>query len=145
MRNIALMGLAGLIVASPAAAVDFTITGTSLDGPTHYARIESTGSSGSLDSGVIRFTCDRGVASDARLRRPRDVSDGKRTHKPWTILSWKTVPPGHGSWDLATSKGARSSGGTTAMDDWTAITVTGLDEVCAASSKVNVQDLSITK
>ena len=37
-----------------------------------------------------------------------------------------------GSWDLATMKGARA-GKTMAMDDWSEITVTKLDQACAAS------------
>ena len=35
----------------------------------------------------------------------------------------------------AIAEGARSAGGVSAMDDWTAITVTGLDQAC--SSKLN--------
>lgn len=131
-----------MVTATPALATDFTVVGLSSSLSINYAKIEWTRSAGSMESGVVKFRCDGGVVSSAWLYSPRDVAtgqaSGKRMHKPVTFVKeWGAVSPGmsKGSWDLATGKGARSVGGVMAMDDWTAITVAGLDQAC--SSKVS--------
>jgi hypothetical protein len=149
MKNFALAALAfGL--AAPPAATDFTVVGQSSGVSINYAKIEWTRTAGVTEQGVIKFACTGGAVSSAWLYAPRDMAtgmaSGKRMHKPFTIVKeWGAASPSlsKGSWDLATNKG----GETMAMDDWQAISVTGLDGACAAapSGKVNVQDLSVTK
>ncbi|MEO6247793.1 MAG: hypothetical protein ABIO85_04320 [Sphingomicrobium sp.] len=139
-------------LAAPAAATDFTVVGQSSSISMNYAKIEWT-SAGKMENGVVKFTCDRGAVSGAWIYAPRDVAtgqaSGKRMHKPFTIIKeWDRVSPSvsKGSWDLATIKTARmSGGGVSAMDDWSAIRVTGLDAACSPTSKVNYQDISVSK
>ena len=142
IAKIAAIASAAVVVATPALATDFTVVGLSSSVSMNYAKIEWTRSAGAMESGVVKFRCDGGVVSGAWLYSPRDMASGqasgKRMHKPFVITKeWGAVSPGvsKGSWDLATGKGARSAGGgVMAMDDWTAITVAGLDQAC--SSKV---------
>ena len=147
LRIAAAVLLAAVPVAS--GATDFTVTGASGSGATRYVRVAT----GDVDGdGVLKLACSGGAISGSWLYAPRDSSSGmatgKRMHKPFTIVKeWGAASPSvsRGSWDLKANKGARSSGGITAMDDWTAISVTGLDAACASVDKVNVQDLSLTK
>lgn len=136
---------AASLAAGPAGATDFTVVGQSRSAGVHFAKIEMVSSAGATEPRVIKFSCDRGVVSSAWIESPRDVSSGmssgKRMHKPMSVTyEWSavTLAVPHGSWDLATSKGARSSGGISAMDDWTAITVTGLDEACSSGAAASV-------
>ena len=143
IAKIAAVASVVMIAATPALATDFTVVGLSNSMSMNYAKIEWTRSAGAMETGVVKFRCDGGAMTGAWLYAPRDVAtgqaSGKRMHKPFTIVKeWGAVSPSvsKGSWDLATGKGARSAGGgMMAMDDWTAITITGLDQAC--SSKLN--------
>lgn len=145
MNNIAryaAIASAVMVSAAPAGATDFTVVGLSNGVSMNYAKIEWARSAGAMETGVVKFRCDGGAMTGAWLYSPRDVAtgqaSGKRMHKPITFVKeWGAASPAvsKGSWDLATGKGARSAGGVSAMDDWTAITVTGLDQAC--SSKLN--------
>lgn len=154
------IALAALVAAAPAMATDFTATGTFSDGTTRYVRI-ATGDvdgDGVSDDGVIKLVCSGGSISSASIYAPRDMAtgqaSGKRMHKPFVftkeldVSSKDATPlkgtydlksgtkrgtPGTASWDLATNKGGRSNK-TMAMDDWSEITVTKLDQVCAAGT-----------
>jgi hypothetical protein len=141
------------LVASPALATDFTVTGTYSDGTSRYLHI-ATGDldgDGTNDDGVLRLACSNGAVSSAWIYAPRDVATGqatgKRMHKPFTVVKeWGAVSPqmaatkgGYdlksgtkrsGNWDLATGKGGRVAK-TMAMDDWSEITVTKLDAACS--------------
>ena len=128
-----------MVAAAPAGATDFTVVGLSNGISMNYAKIEWTRSAGAMESGVVKFRCDGGAMTGAWLYAPRDLAtgqaSGKRMHKPFTIVKeWGAASPAvsKGSWDLATGKGARSVGGVSAMDDWTAITITGLDQACSS-------------
>ena len=141
IAKIAAIASVVMVTATPALATDFTVVGLSSSLSMNYAKIEWTRSAGAMESGVVKFRCDGGAVSSAWLYSPRDMASGqasgKRMHKPFTIVKeWGPASPAvsKGSWDLATGKGARSAGGISAMDDWTAITITGLDQAC--SSKV---------
>lgn len=143
IAKIAAVASVVMVAATPAVATDFVVVGQSSSMSMNYAKIEWTRSAGAMESGVVKFRCDGGAMTGAWLYAPRDLAtgqaSGKRMHKPFTIVKeWGAVSPGvsKGSWDLATGKGARSvGGGVMAMDDWTAITVAGLDQAC--SSKLN--------
>lgn len=148
------------IVASSAMATDFTVTGTYSDGTTRYLKI-ATGDldgDGTNDDGVLRLACSNGAVSSAWIYSPRDaatgMATGKRQHGSITIVKeWDAPSPqmsawkggydvksnskrttaGHAGWDLATNKGGRAAK-TMAMDDWSEITVTKLDQACAAGA-----------
>ncbi len=167
MRNFtkiaAAVGVTALI-ASPAMATDFTVTGTYSDGTSRYLHI-ATGDldgDGSNDDGVLRLACSNGAVSSAWIYAPRDVATGqatgKRMHKPFTVVKeWGAASPqmaamkggydlksgtkragaGSASWDLATNKGGRIAK-TMAMDDWSEITVTKLDAACSSSAMTKV-------
>ena len=160
MSITAKIALVALVMAAPAVATDFTATGTFSDGTTRYVRI-ATGDvdgDGVSDDGVIKLVCSGGTISSASLYAPRDVAtgqaSGRRMHKPFVFTKQLDVSskvatpmkgtydlksgtkrgkPGTASWDLATNKGGRSNK-TMAMDDWSEITVTKLDQVCAAGA-----------
>ena len=144
IAKIAAIASAAVVVATPALATDFTVVGLSSSVSMNYAKIEWTRSAGAMESGVVKFRCDGGAMTGAWLYNPRELATGmatgKRMHKPFTIVKeWGAVAPGvsKGSWDLATGKGARSVGGISAMDDWTAITITGLDQACSSKVSTN--------
>ena len=145
IAKIAAVASVAMAAATPAVATDFTVVGLSNGISMNYAKIEWTRAAGAIESGVVKFRCDGGAMTGAWLYSPRDVatgmSTGKRMHKPFTIVKeWDAVSPGvsKGSWDLATGKGARSAGGgMMAMDDWTAITVSGLDAACSSKLSNN--------
>lgn len=153
MRHLPVIALVAL--ASPALASDFSVVHQSTDGNLRYLHVQAgdLDGDGMPDMAVLRLTCDRGSISSAAHYAPRDSASGqatgKRMHKPFTIVKeWGAASPtlagAKGSWDLATMKGGK----TMAMDDWTAITVAGLDAACSLSSsaaKVSVSDLSVTK
>ena len=145
IAKIAVIASVVMIAATPALATDFTVVGLSNSMSMNYAKIEWTRSAGAMETGVVKFRCDGAAMTGAWLYAPRDVAtgqaSGKRMHKPFTIVKeWGAVSPGvaKGSWDLATGKGARSAGGgVMAMDDWTAITITGLDQACSSKLSNN--------
>jgi hypothetical protein len=157
-KKIAVAAAVAALVASPAMATDFTVTGTFSDGTTRYLHI-ATGDldgDGTNDDGVLRLMCDSsGTVSRAWIYAPRDSASGqasgKRMHKPFTIVKeWGAATPqlsawkggydvksntkrtaaGSAGWDLATNKGGRVAK-TMAMDDWSEITVTRLDAACS--------------
>ena len=139
IAKIAAIASVVMVTATPAVATDFTVVGLSNGISMNYAKIEWTRSAGAMETGVVKFRCDGGAMTGAWLYSPRDMASGqasgKRMHKPFMIVKeWGAVSPGmsKGSWDLATGKGARSAGGISAMDDWTAITVSGLDQACSS-------------
>lgn len=138
--KIAAVALLAAAAVTPAAATDFTVVGLSSSASINYAKIEMTSSSGAMEQGVVKFTCDKGAVSRAWIYAPRDLASGqasgKRMHKPFVIIKeWGAASSAmKGSWDLATAKGARSVGGVSAMDDWSEITVTRLDAACASSN-----------
>ena len=145
IAKIAAIASVVMVSATPAAATDFTVVGLSSSLSMNYAKIEWTRSAGAMETGVVKFRCNAGAVSSAWLYAPRDVASGqatgKRMHKPLTLVKeWGAVSPGvsKGNWDLAKGKGARSAdGGVMAMDDWTAITVTGLDAACSSKTVSN--------
>lgn len=157
MRSLVLITLAAL--ATPAAATDFTVVHQSIVDGVRYLHVQTADvdGDGAPDMSVIRITCSGDALSSAAVYAPRDAASGlatgKRMHKPFTIVKEWGAPPTaltgrKGSWDLATMKGARSSGGVMAMDDWQQVTVSGLSEACdskVAGGKASVSDLSLTK
>ena len=154
--KIAVAAAVAALITSPALATDFVVVGQSSSLSMNFAKIEWRSSGHAMESGVIKFTCDKGALTDAWIYAPRDsasgMATGKRQHGPVTFVKeWgaatpqlaaakgsynlksgtKRGTPSTAGWDLATGKGARSSGKTMAMDDWTAISVTGLDAACS--------------
>lgn len=139
------------LIASPALATDFTITGSSVSGPFTYLHI-LTGDldgDGGNDDGVLRLACSSGAVSSAWIYAPRDTASGqasgKRMHKPFTVVKeWGAASPQlsiwKGGYDLKASKKGydyyrtQNMGRvakTMAMDDWSEITVTKLDAACS--------------
>ena len=155
---------AALSLAAPAGATDFTVTGTYSDGVTRYLHI-ATGDldgDGTNDDGVLRLACSNGAVSSAWIYSPRDagsgIPTGKRQHGSVTFVKeWgpsapqlatakasydvksntKRTAADRATWDLATNKGGRV-GKTTAMDDWSEVTVTKLDQACSPSAMSSV-------
>ncbi|WP_309610477.1 hypothetical protein [Sphingomonas sp.] len=127
-----------LLAAVPVAigATDFTVTGASGSGATRYVRVAT----GDVDGdGVLKLACSGGAISGSWLYAPRDSSSGmasgKRMHKPFAIVKeWGPAPPMlsamKGGYDLKMNKTARVAG-TMAIDDWQAVSVSGLDGACA--------------
>ncbi|MEO5640203.1 MAG: hypothetical protein ABIQ98_00375 [Sphingomicrobium sp.] len=154
------VAVAATLVASPAMATDFTVTGTFSDGTTRYLHI-ATGDldgDGTNDDGVLRLACSNGAVTNAWIYSPRDsgsgMATGKRQHgsvtfvKEWgapspQMSAWKggydvksntkRTTAGRAGWDVATNKGGRV-GKTMAMDDWSEITVTKLDQACSSGA-----------
>jgi hypothetical protein len=111
-----------------------------------YLKAQSTGDldgDGLPDTAVIRLTCDAGVAPTAhyQVTSPRDAASGqatgKRMHKPFTIVKeWGAATPAlmamKTGYDIkkVEGTGARAM----AADDWSAITLSDSDALCAEAT-----------
>src|SRR5437764_1391112 len=134
-----------LATASTASSADYYLKFDSVaretpEGPI-YLKAQSTGDldgDGMPDIAVIRMSCDAGTIHTAQYQviGPRDSSSGqatgKRMHKPFTIVKeWGAATPALSAmktgYDVKKVEGARTS----AIDDWSPITLSDSEALCA--------------
>ena len=111
-----------------------------------YLRAQSTGDldgDGQPDTAVIRINCDAGVVHAAQYQviSPRDSASGqatgKRMHKPFTIVKeWGAATPAlmamKTGYDVKKVEGTGAR--TMAVDDWSAITLSDSEALCAEAA-----------
>jgi hypothetical protein len=111
-----------------------------------YLKAQSSGDldgDGLPDTAVIRISCDAGVSPTAQYQviSPRDSASGqatgKRMHKPFTIVKeWGAATPAlmamKTGYDIKKVEGTGAR--TMAVDDWSAITLSDSEALCAEAS-----------
>jgi type VI protein secretion system component Hcp len=111
-----------------------------------YLKAQSTGDldgDGLPDMAVIRINCAAGAihAADYQVISPRDSASGqatgKRMHKPFTIVKeWGAATPAlmamKAGYDIKKVEGTGAR--TMAVDDWSAITLSDSDALCAEAT-----------
>ena len=112
-----------------------------------YLKAQSTGDldgDGLPDTAVVRLNCEAGVipAAEYRAISPRDSASGqatgKRMHKPFTIVKeWGAATPSlmamKTGYDVKKVEGTGAR--TKAVDDWSAITLSDSETLCAEATR----------
>jgi hypothetical protein len=112
-----------------------------------YLKAQSTGDldgDGMPDTAVIRLNCEAGVVHTAQYQviSPRDSASGqasgKRMHKPITVVKeWGPATPQlmamRPTYDVKKVEGTGARG-TTVVDDWSPITLSDSEALCAEAS-----------
>ncbi|MDQ3080406.1 MAG: hypothetical protein M3R03_10485 [Pseudomonadota bacterium] len=118
--------------------VSFTVTGTFSDGVTRdFAVAGDWDGDGKMDDGILSVSCSNGKAVSAVVT-PRDPSSGlatgKRQYRPIPIRKRVAASDTQikGSWDLATLKGAKMSGGASTPTPLPIVLDPGQPDLCPA-------------
>ena len=144
--HIIVAALASLSSAASAASADYylQIKGVAADGRYTFLDVLSTGDldgDGVPDEAVVRLQCVGAdmQAAEYSVMSPRDAASGqasgKRMHKPVTFVKeWSATTPqlaqARPGYNVKENKGARAAA---AEDDWTAISLSDAQSLCADS------------